>query len=107
MVDLDGPMFAGLPGGDFEKPPVQALVVSLKQQDGASYGLVAAGLNRYRPLDEGYRAVLQLGEHMQPIFGALIAIAGPQPEGVTGMPGRFFSLHTAQPWPPPVQEPRL
>jgi PAS domain S-box-containing protein len=60
LVDLDGPAFVGLPDGGFEEPPAQALVVPLQQQGGAPYGFVVAGLNRYRPLDEGYRGFVDL-----------------------------------------------
>ncbi|WP_329791501.1 SpoIIE family protein phosphatase [Lentzea sp. DG1S-22] len=60
LVDLEGPAFAGLPGAGFEQPPAQALVVPLQQQGGAPYGFVAAGMNRYRPLDEGYRGFVDL-----------------------------------------------
>ncbi|MET1073455.1 MAG: ATP-binding protein, partial [Umezawaea sp.] len=60
LVDLDGPAFAGLPSGDWPRPPVQALVVPLQQQGGAPYGFLVAGLNRYRQLDEGYRGFVDL-----------------------------------------------
>ncbi len=38
----------------------QALVVPLRQQGGAPYGFLVAGLNRYRPLDDGYRGFVEL-----------------------------------------------
>ncbi|MCE6998335.1 SpoIIE family protein phosphatase [Saccharothrix sp. S26] len=60
LVELDGPAFAGLPSGDWPDPPVRALVAPLQQQGGAPYGFVVAGLNRYRPLDEGYRGFVEL-----------------------------------------------
>ncbi|WP_209668497.1 SpoIIE family protein phosphatase [Amycolatopsis magusensis] len=60
VVELDRPPFTGLPPGDWPEPPVQALVVPLQQQGGAPYGFVVAGLNRYRPLDEGYRGFVEL-----------------------------------------------
>ncbi|WNV86191.1 SpoIIE family protein phosphatase [Umezawaea sp. Da 62-37] len=60
LVDLDGPAFAGLPEGDWPRPPVQALVVPLQQQGGAPYGFLVAGLNRYRQLDEAYRGFVDL-----------------------------------------------
>jgi PAS domain S-box-containing protein len=56
LVDLAGTRFAGLPAGAWSEPPVQALVTPLAQQGGAPYGFLVAALNRYRPLDEGYRA---------------------------------------------------
>ncbi|ROP41770.1 SpoIIE family protein phosphatase [Saccharothrix texasensis] len=60
LVELDGAAFAGLPSGDWPEPPAQALVVPLQQQGGVPYGFVVAGLNRYRPLDEGYRGFVEL-----------------------------------------------
>ncbi|XVS62159.1 SpoIIE family protein phosphatase [Actinosynnema sp. CA-299493] len=60
LVELDGPAFAGLPGGDWPQPPTRALLAPLQQQGGTPYGFVVAGLNRYRPLDEGYRGFVDL-----------------------------------------------
>ncbi|NYV79024.1 cell wall metabolism sensor histidine kinase WalK, partial [Streptomyces sp. UH6] len=37
-----------------------ALLVPLPRQGGAPYGFLVAALNRYRPLDEGYRSFLEL-----------------------------------------------
>ena len=56
LVDLDSGRFPGLPAGAWSEPPVQALIAPLAQQGGAPYGFLVAALNRYRPLDEGYRA---------------------------------------------------
>jgi PAS domain S-box-containing protein len=56
VADLDGARFPGLPTGAWREPPVQALIAPLAQQGGAPYGFLVAALNRYRPLDEGYRA---------------------------------------------------
>ena len=56
LVDLSGDRFPGLPAGAWTEPPVQALVTPLAQQGGAPYGFLVAALNRYRPLDEAYRA---------------------------------------------------
>jgi PAS domain S-box-containing protein len=56
LVDLDGARFAGLSSGAWGEPPVQALMAPLAQQGGAPYGFLVAALNRYRPLDEDYRA---------------------------------------------------
>jgi PAS domain S-box-containing protein len=56
LVDLDSARFPGLPAGAWSEPPVQALIAPLAQQGGAPYGFLVAALNRYRPLDEGYRA---------------------------------------------------
>ncbi|MFD0687829.1 SpoIIE family protein phosphatase [Actinomadura fibrosa] len=60
VVPLEGEAFAKLPSGDWQDPPVQALVVPLLQQGSAPYGFLVAGLNRYRPLDEGYRGFVEL-----------------------------------------------
>jgi len=56
LVNLDSARFAGLPAGEWTEPPVQALAVPLAQQGGAPYGFLVSALNRYRALDEGYRA---------------------------------------------------
>jgi PAS domain S-box-containing protein len=56
LVDLDRTRFPGLQAGAWSEPPVRALVAPLAQQGGAPYGFLVAALNRYRPLDEGYRA---------------------------------------------------
>ena len=60
LVDLDGVPFTGLPAGAWSEPPAQALTVPLAQQGGAPYGFLVAGLNRYRPLDDGYRGFVDL-----------------------------------------------
>jgi PAS domain S-box-containing protein len=60
LVSLDGAPFAGLPAGAWSEPPAQALVAPLAQQAGAPYGFLVAGLNRYRPLDDGYRGFIGL-----------------------------------------------
>ncbi|GAA3285584.1 SpoIIE family protein phosphatase [Dactylosporangium vinaceum] len=60
LVDLDGPAFTGLPHGGWPDPPVRALLLPLLQQGGAPYGLLVAGLNRYRLSDAGYRGFLEL-----------------------------------------------
>jgi PAS domain S-box-containing protein len=51
---------AALPTGDWRSPPVQALVVSLLEPGGAPYGFLIAALNRYRPLDSGYRGFTEV-----------------------------------------------
>ncbi|MEU4806156.1 SpoIIE family protein phosphatase [Actinosynnema sp. NPDC023587] len=60
LVELDGPVFAGLPTGSWEEPPTRALVAPLQQQGAAPHGFVVVGLNRYRQLDEGYRGFVEL-----------------------------------------------
>src|SRR5271168_993138 len=60
LVSLAGARFAVLPAGAWSEPPVQALVAPLTQQGGPPYGFLVAALNRYRPLDEGYRAFVGL-----------------------------------------------
>lgn len=57
VVDLNDP---GLPTGAWRDPPTRALVVPLLQQGGSPSGLLVAGLNRYRPLDETYRGFVTL-----------------------------------------------
>ena len=60
LVDLAGEGFSGLPGGAWGEPPVKALVSPLVQQGSAPYGFLVAALNRYRAVDEGYRAFIGL-----------------------------------------------
>ncbi|MDG4838565.1 SpoIIE family protein phosphatase [Micromonospora sp. WMMD967] len=60
LVPLDGAPFADLPTGAWSQPPTQALVVPLLQQGDTPYGFLVAGLNRYRPLDDGYRGFVEL-----------------------------------------------
>ncbi|MEW9555061.1 SpoIIE family protein phosphatase [Nonomuraea sp. NPDC050783] len=60
LVALDGAPFAALPSGSWTEPPEQALVVPLLQQGGTPYGFLVAALNRYRPLDDGYRGFIEL-----------------------------------------------
>nr|BBX82003.1 histidine kinase [Mycobacterium florentinum] len=59
LIDLDGDSL-NLPTGAWSEPPVQALVVPLLQQGGEPVGFLVAGLNRYRPLDDGYRGFVEL-----------------------------------------------
>ena len=60
LVDLDRARFPGLPAGAWNEPPVQVLIAPLAQQGGPPYGFLVAALNRYRPLDEDYRAFVGL-----------------------------------------------
>ncbi|KAB1070206.1 ATP-binding protein [Methylobacterium planeticum] len=56
-----GPDFADLPGGPWGRPPSHVLILPIAQQgqDGPA-ALFVAGLNPYRPLDEGYRGFVDL-----------------------------------------------
>lgn len=65
VVDLDpavDPTWADLPTGAWAEPPLRALVVPVTAQgaSGHPYGLLVVGLNRYRPLDEGYAGFVEL-----------------------------------------------
>ncbi len=60
LVSLVSARFAVRPAGAWSEPPVQALVAPLAQQGGPPYGFLVAALNRYRPLDDGYRAFVGL-----------------------------------------------
>ncbi len=60
LVDLTQPRFAGLPAGAWPLPPAQALLIPLLRQGGDPYGFLVAGLNRYRPFDDGYRSFVEL-----------------------------------------------
>jgi PAS domain S-box-containing protein len=59
LIELDGASL-NLPMGAWREPPAQALVVPLLQQGDASVGFLVAALNRYRPLDDGYRGFVEL-----------------------------------------------
>jgi PAS domain S-box-containing protein len=60
LVSLPSDRFADLPTGAWNEPPDQALVAPLAQQGGTPYGFLVAALNRFRPVDEGYRAFVGL-----------------------------------------------
>ena len=60
LVNLRGGRFESLPPGAWRQPPAEALIVPLQQPGGPPYGFLVAGLNRYRPLDDGYRGFLDL-----------------------------------------------
>ncbi|MFC1408521.1 SpoIIE family protein phosphatase [Streptacidiphilus sp. N1-12] len=60
LVELDDARFAGLPTGQWPQEPKQALLVPLLQPGSAPYGFMVTALNRYRPLDEGYRGFIEL-----------------------------------------------
>ncbi|MFF0579832.1 SpoIIE family protein phosphatase [Streptosporangium saharense] len=60
LVDLRGAPFTDLPAGDWPQPPTQALVLPLLRQGSGPYGFMVAALNRYRPLDDGYRGFAEL-----------------------------------------------
>ncbi len=60
LVDLDGDRFADLPSGDWNEPPAQALLLPLLRRGGHPYGFLVAALNRYRPVDAGYRGFVEL-----------------------------------------------
>ncbi|WP_225448637.1 SpoIIE family protein phosphatase [Streptacidiphilus sp. P02-A3a] len=60
LVQLDARHGDALPTGGWPEPPTQALVVPLAQQGSVPYGFLVAALNRYRPLDDGYRGFVEL-----------------------------------------------
>jgi PAS domain S-box-containing protein len=56
QVDDLEPRFSDLPTGSWDVAPVAALVVPLMSgTESRPYGFQVFGLNRYRPLDDGYR----------------------------------------------------
>jgi len=59
VIELDG-VALDVPTGAWGEPPTHALVVPLRQQGCATLGFLVAALNRYRPLDEGYRGFVEL-----------------------------------------------
>ncbi|MFF8772332.1 SpoIIE family protein phosphatase [Kitasatospora sp. NPDC015120] len=60
LVPLTGPPFGGLPGGAWEEPPLEALVVPLSVAGGDPSGFLVTGLNRFRLLDDDYRGFVDL-----------------------------------------------
>lgn len=60
MVPLTVPPPGEQLTGDWAEPPTEALVVPLLRQGSAPYGFLVAGLNRYRPLDDGYQGFIEL-----------------------------------------------
>ncbi|MEV5320560.1 SpoIIE family protein phosphatase [Streptomyces sp. NPDC052687] len=59
-VALEGDAFTDVPAGRWPEPPLQALVVPLLGHGSSPYGFLVAAVNRYRPLDEGYRGFVEL-----------------------------------------------
>ena len=63
--------FADLPTGAWREPPGQALLIPLRQPgQSLPFGVFVVGVNRYRPLDAGYRGFLDL------VAGQLAAVIG-------------------------------
>jgi PAS domain S-box-containing protein len=60
VVGLEGRFAEGLPTGFWDEPPVNAVVQPLPCTGGAPYGFLVAAVNRYRPLDDGYRGFIEL-----------------------------------------------
>jgi len=60
VVALDGLSQARLPTGGWPEQPTRAVVQPLPQQGGAPYGFLVAAVDRYRPLDDGYRGFIEL-----------------------------------------------
>ena len=59
LIEIDGAAL-NLPTGAWHEPPAQALVVPLSQQGAQPLGFLVVGLNRHRPLDDGYRGFVEL-----------------------------------------------
>ena len=77
LTELAGPRFADLPGAAWREPPLQALAWPLAPPGGAPYGFLVAGLNRYRALDDDYRAFTGLvAGHLAAGIGSARSYAG-------------------------------
>jgi len=60
-VVSDPALLAGMPHGAWRRPPAQALLLPIAGQgDAAPAGVLVAGLNPFRPLDDAYRRWLEL-----------------------------------------------
>ena len=61
LIDDLADRFSEVPRGGWDEPATSALLVRVDGPPGAPpYGVLVAGLNRYRPLDEEYRGFLDL-----------------------------------------------
>src|SRR5581483_11719448 len=61
VIDGIDERFEGLPTGEWTVPPDQALVVGLRDPSGGPpFGFIVVGANRFRPLDDDYRAFIGL-----------------------------------------------
>ena len=61
LVDDLGGRFAQVPRGGWDEPATSALLVRVDGAPGAQpYGVLVAGLNRFRLLDDDYRGFLEL-----------------------------------------------
>ena len=79
LVNLDRAPFTGLPAGAWSEAPAQALIAPLARQGAAPYGFLVAALNRYRPLDEGYRGFISLvARHLAAGIASARSYAGQQ-----------------------------
>ena len=79
LVNLDRAPFIGLPAGAWSEAPAQALIAPLARQGAAPYGFLVAALNRYRPLDEGYRGFISLvARHLAAGIASARSYAGQQ-----------------------------
>jgi PAS domain S-box-containing protein len=59
-VELDPAVLGTLPSGAWLDPPTTALIEPLAAGGDRPYGFVVLGVNRFRPLDEGYRSFARL-----------------------------------------------
>ncbi len=61
VIDGIDERFEGLPSGEWTLPPKQALTVGLSDPSGGRpFGFIVVGANRFRPLDDDYRAFIGL-----------------------------------------------
>ena len=61
VIDCEKPQFGVLPTGQWSEPPRQAIILPLAAPDQArAYGVMIAGINPHRRLDEGYRSFFEL-----------------------------------------------
>lgn len=86
LVDRLQERFPGLPVRASREPPTQALVVPLSHPPGGRrpVGFLVAGLNRYRPLDDGYRGFIETiaGQIAVALAAARAGGAGPDETAV-------------------------
>ncbi|MDN4160415.1 SpoIIE family protein phosphatase [Nocardioides abyssi] len=76
VVNAIDELFPDLPTGAWGEPPARAYVTALLQPGQSTpYGALVVGLNRYRPLDAGYRDFLELlAAHLSSAIGDARAI---------------------------------
>lgn len=102
LVEDLGDRFAEVPSGGWEEPATSALLVRVDGAPGAPpYGVLVAGLNRFRSLDEDYRGFLDLvANQVSASLSNVLGIRDRAPAGRRARgarPGQDDVLHQREP----------